>query len=69
MDTLLCGLVAIGMVSLFINVQNEASYVDQLSGLFNRQYLNTHCVCIAIKGTLPALAGIMLDIDGFQKHK
>ena len=32
--------VSIGMISLFINVQNEASYVDVLSGLFNRQYLN-----------------------------
>ncbi|NLM19557.1 MAG: GGDEF domain-containing protein [Clostridiaceae bacterium] len=59
--------VAIGMVSLFVNVQNEASYVDMLSGLLNRQYLNNILLLHSEKRD-PArtLAGIMLDIDGFK---
>ena len=59
--------VSIGMISLFITVQNEASYVDMLSGLFNRQYLNNVLIMHSKKGdTARALAGIMLDIDSFK---
>ncbi len=59
--------VSIGMVSLFVNVQNEASYVDVLSGLFNRQYLNNVLLMHSKKGdTARTLAGIMLDIDNFK---
>ncbi len=60
--------VAIGMGSLFINVQNEAAYVDPLSGLFNRHYLDSLLImCIRKEDTAGVLAGIMLDIDGFKK--
>jgi diguanylate cyclase (GGDEF)-like protein len=60
--------VAIGMGSLFINVQNEAAYVDPLSGLFNRHYLDSLLImCIRKEDTAGMLAGIMLDIDGFKK--
>lgn len=59
--------VSIGMISLFINVQNEASYVDVLSGLFNRQYLNNILLMHSKKvDTTGILAGIMLDIDNFK---
>ena len=59
--------VAIGIVSLYINVQNEASYVDMLSGLFNRQYLNNFLLIQSEKiDTNRTLAGILLDIDGFK---
>ena len=59
--------VSIGMISLFITVQNEASYVDMLSGLFNRQYLNNVLIMHSKKGdTARTLAGIMLDIDSFK---
>lgn len=59
--------VSIGMISLFINVQNEASYVDVLSGLYNRQYLNNILLIHSNKrDTARALAGIMLDIDDFK---
>ena len=59
--------VSIGMLSLFIHVQSEASYVDVLSGLLNRQYLNN--ILLTHRGkrdTTRELAGIMLDIDGFK---
>ncbi len=60
--------VSIGMIWLFINVQNEASYVDMLSGLFNRQYLNDILLMHSRKGDKGSiLAGIMLDIDGFKE--
>ncbi|MGI6671712.1 MAG: GGDEF domain-containing protein [Christensenellales bacterium] len=60
--------VSIGMISLFINVQNEASYIDMLSGLYNRQYINSILLMHSKKAdTTSVLAGIMLDIDGFKR--
>lgn len=60
--------VSIGMISLFINVQNEASYIDMLSGLYNRQYMNSILLMHSKKAdTTSVLAGIMLDIDGFKR--
>ena len=58
--------VAIGLVLLFINVQKESSYVDVLSGLFNRQYLNKLLLHSKKGNAVRALAGIMLDIDDFK---
>lgn len=59
--------VAAGMVSLYINIQNEVSYVDYLTGLYNRQYLDRYLNSIVQKqseGKL--LGGIMLDVDKFK---
>ncbi|NLK02595.1 MAG: diguanylate cyclase [Clostridiaceae bacterium] len=59
--------VAVGLISLFINVQNESAYVDALSGLFNRQYLNNVLFMCSRRGSATrALAGIMLDIDDLK---
>ncbi|MGI6617343.1 MAG: GGDEF domain-containing protein [Saccharofermentanales bacterium] len=59
--------VSIGMMSLFINLQNESAYVDALSGLFNRQYLNNILLMSSKKGDAAGIpAGIMLDIDGLK---
>jgi diguanylate cyclase (GGDEF)-like protein len=59
--------VSIGMVYLFINVQNEASYIDVLSGLFNRQYLGNLLLMYSKKKDAAGVpAGIMLDIDNFK---
>lgn len=59
--------VSVGMISLFVNVQNEASYVDQLSGLFNRQYLKNMMLMHTSRGdSARTLAGLMVDIDGFK---
>ena len=59
--------VSLGMIYLYINVQNEASYVDMLSGLFNRQYLgNLLLMYSKRKDTASLTAGIMLDIDSFK---
>ena len=59
--------VSLGMIYLYINVQNEASYVDMLSGLFNRQYLSNLLLMYSKrKDTASLTAGIMLDIDSFK---
>ncbi|MDD3401757.1 MAG: GGDEF domain-containing protein [Hespellia sp.] len=58
--------VAIGLVSLYVNVQNEASYIDALSGLFTGQYLSNYILIQSKKTTKKTLSGIMLDIDQFK---
>ena len=59
--------VSLGMASLFTNVQNEASYVDVLSGLYNRQYLNNLMLAHSKEGNLGhVLAGILLDLDDLK---
>ena len=57
---------AIGRVLFCINAQKESSYVDVLSGLFNRQYLNKLLLHSKKGNAVRALAGIMLDIDDFK---
>lgn len=59
--------VAVGMVSLYINIQNEASWVDPLTGLYNRQYLSRFLLSNPERqpsGQL--LGGILLDVDAFK---
>ena len=60
--------VAIALTTVYINVQNEASYIDVLSGLYTRlymyQYLETE---LRRKEANKKIAGIMLDIDEFKK--
>lgn len=59
--------VSIGMTSVFINFQNEAAFVDVLSGLFNRQYLeNLLSKYCRKKDSNFIPAGIMLDIDNLK---
>lgn len=57
--------VAISLVSLYINIQNEDAYVDVLTGLYNRLYLTRHLRDVRL-GKGQQLAGIMLDIDAFK---
>ncbi|MGI6696383.1 MAG: GGDEF domain-containing protein [Christensenellales bacterium] len=59
--------VSVGMVTLFINLQNESSYIDGLSGLFNRQYLGNLLLMYREKRNTAGMpAGIMLDIDSLK---
>lgn len=60
--------VSIGMISLYINVQNESVYVDVLSGIFNRKYLNNVLLLMGNRNVNASRvpAGIMLDIDGLK---
>ena len=60
--------VAIALVSLYITVQNRISYIDNLSGLFNRSYIHQYISFFPkIKNDKSELAGIVLDIDNFKE--
>ncbi|NCC00752.1 MAG: diguanylate cyclase [Clostridia bacterium] len=59
--------VAVALVSLYVNVQNEASCIDVLSGLYNRQYLNHYLYSESKRSnSKKMLAGILLDVDHFK---
>ncbi|MDD2956328.1 MAG: GGDEF domain-containing protein [Oscillospiraceae bacterium] len=58
---------AIALCSLYVNVQNEVSYTDPLSGLLTRQYMNHYLDSETRRGfSGKKIAGIMLDIDQFK---
>lgn len=60
--------VSFGLVSLYINLQNEVSMLDPLTKLYNREYLTRFLSYSAQK--LPKdhqLGGIMMDINAFKE--
>ena len=62
--------VAVALVSVYINIQNEEASIDSLTGLYNRQYLNRYLVRICSGAPFSEkrlLVGIMLDIDSFKR--
>lgn len=58
---------SIALTSLYISLQNESSYVDPLTGLYNRQYFN-RIIVEHVRHANPkkTLGGIMLDVDDFK---
>jgi len=57
---------AIGIVALYISLQNEKTYKDGLTGLYNRLYLTNEL--FFIKNTTNATYyGIMIDMNYFKK--
>ncbi len=56
---------AMGLVGLFMMQQNEMAYVDVLTGLYNRQYMNYILTAWISSGK--GFAGMMMDIDNFKK--
>lgn len=58
--------VAIALCSLYINIQNEAIYIDSLSGVFTRQYMNRYIETEYEKVSFKKLGGIMIDVDQFK---
>ena len=59
--------VALGLTSLFINLQNEESYLDKLTNLYNRNYLMDylfHAENRAKQGV--RMEGMMIDINAFK---
>ncbi len=56
--------VAIGLVSVHMGLQNELSYLDPLTRLYNRNYL-THVMDILDYSHM-SIRGIMLDMDHFK---
>ena len=57
---------AVGLTSIYMSLQNEFSYLDKLTGLYNRAYLDYY-LDMASKDTSKRLGGIMIDVDYFKK--
>ena len=57
--------VAVGITAIYMSFQNEFSYLDKLTGLYNRAYLD-YQLETAAKNKTPRLGGIMIDVDHFK---
>ncbi len=55
---------AVGLTAIYMAVQNEFSYLDTLTGLYNRAYLDYQLEKLPRGGTI---GGIMIDVDHFKK--
>ncbi len=56
--------VALGLVGTHMSLQNELSYIDPLTKLCNRNYLDHVLAEVKRKGT--KMGGVMIDIDFFK---
>ena len=56
--------VCVGLVGIYMSLQNELSFIDPLTKLYNRNYL-THVLRHISSGNKMA-AGIMIDLDYFK---
>ena len=54
----------IGLVNLHMSIQNELSFIDPLTNLFNRTYLNSTLRMMERSGN--RFGGIMIDLDDFK---
>ena len=66
--TLIWVSVALGVTSLYINLQNEASLVDSLTQLYSRDYLTRYLCSMAHRPPADGrLAGLMMDLNSFKE--
>jgi diguanylate cyclase (GGDEF)-like protein len=56
---------AVGLTAMYMALQNEFSYLDKLTGLYNRAYLD-YILENAVKDKKVNLGGIMIDVDYFK---
>ncbi len=56
--------VAIGLVGIHMSLQNELAYIDPLTKLYNRNYLNH--IMSQMMYSHSSMCGIMLDMDHFK---
>lgn len=57
--------VSLGLVGIYMCLQNELSYIDPLTKLYNRNYLDQRMRDLGRKKSMTG--GIMIDIDDFKK--
>ncbi len=55
---------ALGLVGIYMSLQNELSYIDPLTKLYNRNYLD-HVLHRISRKQIPA-GGLMIDLDYFK---
>lgn len=59
--------VAIALLTIYINIQNNQLYTDHLTGLYNRRLLDLHLYeCLKNKTKQGSVGVIMIDIDQFK---
>ena len=56
---------AIGLTSIYMSLQNEFSYLDKLTGLYNRAYLD-YKMDSMLRERNPKVGAIMIDVDFFK---
>ncbi len=62
--------ITIALVGAYVSVQSESAYIDRLSGVYNRRYLDDYLISLSespknIKEK-KTVTGIMLDMDKFK---
>ena len=62
---------AIGITALYISLQSDKAYIDRLTGVYNRHYLETYLDAIYRHNSdknakVKSLIGLMIDIDKFK---
>lgn len=57
--------IAVSIAGVLASLQNEMIYQDQLTGLFNRSYMN-YLLKKYIKRPKLSITGIMIDLNGFK---
>lgn len=56
---------AVGLTAIYMSLQNEFSYLDTLTGLYNRAYLDYYLET-KVKDKNSRMGGIMIDVDYFK---
>ncbi len=56
---------AVGAVALYMSMLKQKSYTDELTGLYNRMYLE-HVIYVRAKSETDSFYGIMIDMDYFK---
>lgn len=62
-----CISIAVGLVGVYISAQSASYYVDRLSGLYNRSYLDDYLSNVAESKRDHSVVGIMIDMDKFKE--
>ncbi|SCY47075.1 GGDEF domain-containing protein [Butyrivibrio sp. INlla14] len=57
---------AVGLTAIYMSLQNEFSYLDKLTGLYNRAFLD-YILDSYSKDQGARMGGIMIDVDRFKK--
>lgn len=57
---------AVGITAIYMSLQNESSYLDTLTGLYNRAFLD-YILDQYSKDEDSRMGGIMIDVDHFKK--
>ncbi|MCR4762492.1 MAG: GGDEF domain-containing protein [Lachnospiraceae bacterium] len=58
--------IALGITAIYINIQSQQAFVDTLTGLYNRQFIE-HSMIVMKEDRRSSYYGIMLDIDYFKE--